>query len=98
MGAAYPGRCKARPEKGCAVRDLLHYLVASLVDHPDRIVIRESAGQKNVAYVVYVDPEDMGKVIGKNGRVANALRIMMRAAGGLHEKTIWVDFNRQGAR
>ena len=82
------------------MRDLLQYLVSSLVDHPDRIVIRESVGQKNVAYMVLVDQEDMGKVIGKGGRIANALRILLRAAGGLHDKAIWVDFNfnKQGIR
>ena len=81
------------------MRDLLYYLVSSLVDHPERIVIRESVGQKNVAYMVLVDQDDMGKVIGKSGRIANALRILMRAAGGLHDKAIWVDFNfnRQGS-
>ncbi len=74
------------------MRELLNYLVSSLVDHPERIVIRESVGQKNVAYMVMVDQEDMGKVIGKGGRIANALRILLRAAGGLHDKAIWVDF------
>ncbi|HEY3379993.1 MAG TPA: KH domain-containing protein [Armatimonadota bacterium] len=77
------------------MKGLLHYLVAELVDHPDQINIRESEGQTNVAYVVMVHPEDMGKVIGKGGRIANALRVVMRAAGGLHDKAIWVDFNRQ---
>lgn len=82
------------------MRDLLNYLVTELVDHPEKIVIRESIGQKNVAYMVLVDQEDMGKVIGKGGRIANALRILLRAAGGLHDKAIWVDFNfnRQGGR
>ena len=82
------------------MKELLHSLVSSLVDHPERIVIRESLGQKNIAYIVLVEQEDMGKVIGKNGRIANALRILMRAAGGLHDQAIWVDFNfnRQGAR
>ena len=80
------------------MRDLLDYLVSSLVGHPERIVIRESVGQKNIAYMVLVDQDDMGKVIGRGGRIANALRILMRAAGGLHDKAIWVDFNfnRQG--
>jgi len=80
------------------MRDLLYYLVSSLVGHPEQIVIRESVGQKNVAYIVLVDQDDMGKVIGKGGRIANALRILMRAAGGLQDKAIWVDFNfnRQG--
>jgi predicted RNA-binding protein YlqC (UPF0109 family) len=82
------------------VKGLLQYLVSSLVDFPERIVIRETAGEKNVAYVVLVDPGDLGKVIGKGGRIANALRVLMRAAGGMQEKTIWVDFNynRQGSR
>ena len=76
------------------MKGLLNYLVASLVDNPDEIIIRESIGQRNIAFMVLVHPEDMGKVIGKNGRIANALRILMRAAGGLHDKAIWVDFNR----
>lgn len=75
------------------MRDLLHYLVASMVDHPEHIAIRELLGQRNIAYVVMVDQEDMGKVIGKGGRIANALRILMRAAGGLQDKTAWVEFN-----
>ncbi len=62
------------------MKDLLIYLVSSLVDHPESIVIRESIGQKNIAYIVLVDPEDVGKVIGNNGRIANALRVLMRAA------------------
>lgn len=76
------------------MKGLLQYLVASLVEHPDRITIRETVGQSNIAYVVLVHADDMGKVIGKGGRIANALRIVMRAAGGLHDKAIWVDFNR----
>jgi predicted RNA-binding protein YlqC (UPF0109 family) len=80
------------------MKGLLQYLVSSLVDHPEHVSIRESIGQKNVAYVVMLDPEDMGKVIGKGGRIANALRIVMRAAGNLHDKAIWVDFNRQASR
>lgn len=75
------------------MKELLVYLVSSLVDHPERIAIKECTGQKNIAYTVLVDPEDMGKVIGKNGRVANAMRVLMRAAGGLSDKLIWVEFN-----
>ena len=75
------------------MKELLNYLVSAMVDHPESITIRESIGQKNIAYIVLVDPEDVGKVIGKNGRIANALRVIMRAAGELHDKAIWVDFN-----
>lgn len=79
--------------KDAVVKGLVNYLVSSLVDHPERIVIRESIGQKNVAYMVFVDQDDMGKVIGKGGRIANALRVLLRAAGALHDKAIWIDFN-----
>lgn len=75
------------------MKDLLLYLVSSLVDHPESINIRETSGQKNVAYIVMVEPDDLGKVIGKNGRLANALRVIMRTAGELQDKAIWVDFN-----
>jgi len=80
------------------MKDLLTYLVSSLVNHPERITIRETAGEKNIAYMVYLDPDDMPRVIGKGGRVANALRILLRAAGGLQDKAIWVDFTRHGSR
>jgi predicted RNA-binding protein YlqC (UPF0109 family) len=80
------------------MKGLLHYIVSSLVDHVDDISIRETVGQTNIAYIVLVHPDDMGKVIGKGGRIANALRVLLRAAGGLHDKAIWVDFNRQPSR
>jgi uncharacterized protein len=75
------------------VKDLLNYLVSELVDEPEHVAIRESAGQKNVAYIVTVAPDDIGKVIGKGGRIANAVRVVLRAAGALTDKAIWVDFN-----
>lgn len=80
------------------MKGLLQYLVAALVDHPDDISIRETVGQTNIAYIVLVHPDDMGKVIGRGGRIANALRVLLRAAGGLHDKAIWVDFNRLPSR
>ena len=78
------------------MKGLLQYLVTSMVDHPERVQLREQEGQSNIAYVVTVHPDDMGKVIGKGGRVANALRVLLQAAGQMHDKAIWVDFNRAG--
>jgi len=76
------------------MKGLLQYIVTSLVDQPERVSIRETIGEKNVAYMVYLTPEDMPRVIGKGGRVASAIRIVLRAAGGLNDKAIWVDFSR----
>jgi len=63
------------------MKGLLQYLVASLVDHPDDISIRETVGQTNIAYIVLVHPDDMGKVIGRGGRIANALGCTTRLFG-----------------
>jgi predicted RNA-binding protein YlqC (UPF0109 family) len=79
------------------MRNLLNYLVTSLVDNPETVNIREQAGEQNIAFMVYLEDEDMPRIIGKGGRVANAVRIIMRAAGGLSDKSIWVDFSRHGA-
>jgi len=79
------------------MKNLLNYLVTSLVDQPETVNIREQAGDQNIAYMVYLNDEDMPRIIGKGGRVANALRIVMRAAGGLSDRSVWVDFSRHGA-
>jgi len=76
------------------MRDLLEYLIGSLVEDKSSIEIRETAGEKNVAYLVKVAPNDMGRVIGRGGKTANALRIIMSASGGINGKDCWLDFHR----
>lgn len=80
------------------MKGLLQYIVSALVSRPSHVTIRETAGVKNIAYTVYVDPEDMPRVIGRAGRTANAIRIFLRAAGDVHGKQVWVEFGRQGSR
>jgi len=74
--------------------NLLEYLITSLVDDKGSVKIKETVGEKNIAYIVSVAPADMGRVIGRGGKTANALRIIMSASGGLQGKEIWLDFNR----
>ncbi len=61
-------------------RELVEYIVKSLVDHPDQVEIREIEGEKSTILELRVPKDDIGKVIGKHGRIARAIRTVMSAA------------------
>lgn len=60
--------------------DLVIYLVQGIVAHPDEVEVEEFLDEVGSVYAVRVHPEDVGRVIGKEGRVANALRQVVKAA------------------
>jgi predicted RNA-binding protein YlqC (UPF0109 family) len=60
--------------------DVLEYIAKSLVDHPDEVSITEVEEDDEVVLELRVHPEDMGKIIGKRGRTAKAIRTMVKAA------------------
>lgn len=62
---------------------LVAYLVSSLVDHPEDVRIEKRQSDRGVAYEVSTNPEDVGKVIGRQGRVIKAMRTLVRAAASL---------------
>jgi predicted RNA-binding protein YlqC (UPF0109 family) len=62
------------------MKELIEYMAKSLVDHPDRVEVDEVTGARSIIYELRVAPSDMGRVIGKNGRVANAMRSLLRVA------------------
>ncbi|WP_017872192.1 MULTISPECIES: KH domain-containing protein [Candidatus Caldatribacterium] len=62
------------------MKELLEFLVRSLVDEPEKVSVTEVKGEKSVVYEVRVAPSDTGKIIGKQGRVARALRTIVKAA------------------
>jgi predicted RNA-binding protein YlqC (UPF0109 family) len=71
------------------VEDLLEYLAKSLVDEPDAVRVVRSEREDAVVLELHVAPDDVGKVIGRQGRVARALRTLVRASGGRrHERAI----------
>jgi predicted RNA-binding protein YlqC (UPF0109 family) len=73
------------------VRDLLDYLVRELVDDPDAVRIEEAQDDRGVVFTLRVGPDDMGKVIGRGGRTARAIRTVMKAAGmrtGVHHTAV----------
>lgn len=62
------------------MRSLIEYVAQSLVDHPEEVRVREIRKGSAVSIALHVAKDDMGRVIGKNGRVANAIRILLRVA------------------
>ena len=60
------------------MRDFIEYIVRSLVDDPSQVRVTEIEGSSTIIYELRVAAEDMGRVIGKGGRVANAMRTLLR--------------------
>jgi uncharacterized protein len=62
------------------MKDLVEFLVQELVDDPDAVSVTEDYDDRGPRYTVSVAPDDMGKVIGRGGRTAKAIRLVVRAA------------------
>lgn len=73
------------------MKELLTYIVANLVSDPAAISITESVEGDEVTYSLRVAPEDMGRVIGRHGRIAKEIRTLMKAAGNRENKRVTVD-------
>ena len=67
------------------MKDLVEIIAKSLVDNPNEVHVNEVQGEQELILELMVAPEDMGKVIGKQGRVAKAIRTVVKAAA-LNEK------------
>ena len=61
------------------MKDLLLYIARSLVDHPDDVTVTEVQGTDELTLELRVAPDDMGKVIGRQGRIAKEIRTIMRS-------------------
>jgi uncharacterized protein len=75
------------------MQELIELVVKALVDDPEAVQVRKVEGERSIIFEVRVAPADLGKIIGKQGRIANALRTLVRAAGTKQHKSIWVDMN-----
>jgi predicted RNA-binding protein YlqC (UPF0109 family) len=62
------------------MKELIEYIVKALVDNPDKVAISEVCGEKSIIYELRVGEGDLGKVIGKEGRTAKAIRTIITAA------------------
>jgi predicted RNA-binding protein YlqC (UPF0109 family) len=70
---------------------LVRYLVTSLVDTPDAVTVARTETDESITFEVTLDPTDVGKVIGRQGRIIKAIRTLVRAAGTTDDKHIEVE-------
>ena len=68
------------------MKELIEHIVQALVDHPEQVEISEVAGSKVSVFELKVAKEDIGKIIGKQGRTAQAIRTILNAASAKEKK------------
>lgn len=73
------------------MKELVEVIAKSLVDNPNEVHVNEVQGEQSLILQLKVAPEDMGKVIGKKGRVAKAIRTVIKAAALNEEKKVAVE-------
>ena len=73
------------------MRELVLFVAKSLVENPDAVVVNETEGPEAIILELNVAPEDMGKVIGKQGRIAKAIRTVVKAATAKNNKPVFVE-------
>lgn len=73
------------------MKELVEVIAKSLVDHPDEVVVTERETEKSIIVVLKVASDDMGKVIGKQGRIAKSIRTVVKAAATKDDKKVVVE-------
>lgn len=73
------------------MKELVEVIAKALVDNPDEVVVTEKEDGKNVVVELHVAQADMGKVIGKQGRIAKAIRSVVKAASSKDNKKVDVE-------
>ena len=73
------------------MKELVEYIAKSLVDNPDAVTVNEIDGESSIILELKVAPEDVGKVIGKQGRIAKAIRTVVKAAAVKQNKRVLVE-------
>ncbi len=66
------------------MKELIEFLARAIVDDPDAVEVEEEQDGDRIVYRLYVADDDMGKVIGKQGRIANAMRDLLKVAAVRH--------------
>ncbi|HIZ08770.1 MAG TPA: KH domain-containing protein [Candidatus Eubacterium avistercoris] len=73
------------------MKELVEVIAKSLVDYPDEVTVTEKAKEKVLVLELHVAQSDMGKVIGKQGRIAKAIRAVVKAAASKDDKRVLVE-------
>ena len=75
------------------MKDLLEFIAKSMVSEPDAVSVEEAVSENSVVLTLHVGEHDMGKVIGKQGRIAKAIRTVMRSAANRNDMKIQVEID-----
>jgi len=73
------------------MKELIEYIAASLVDDPTQVEVTQERYGSQIVLKLRVAKEDMGRIIGKSGKVANALRVLLRVAAAQEGKRVTLD-------
>jgi hypothetical protein len=74
------------------MKDILETIILNLVDNKEAVEIKELDGEKSIVFEVKVADGDMGKIIGKQGRLAKSIRTVMKAVATKEQKRVSVEF------
>ncbi|MCI8640747.1 MAG: KH domain-containing protein [Clostridia bacterium] len=74
------------------MKEIVETIILNLVDNKEAVKINEVQGEKSIVFEVKVAEEDMGKVIGKQGRLAKSIRTVVKAVAGKEQKKVTVEF------
>ncbi|MGL6293970.1 KH domain-containing protein [Eubacterium aggregans] len=73
------------------MKELVEVIAKALVDHPDQVEVTETTKNRSIVLELKVAESDMGKVIGKQGRIAKAIRSVIKAAATKEDKRVMLD-------
>ena len=76
------------------MEELLEFIVKNLVSHPDKVQVKVEERDRETAYTVLVDEEDFGKIIGRSGKVATAIRTVVKTSAKKLNKRVFVKFEK----
>jgi len=73
------------------MKELVEYIAKSLVDKPEAVSVKETQGDSVTILEIRTAPEDSGKIIGREGRIANAIRTIVKASAAKQQKRVTVE-------
>lgn len=74
------------------MKEILETIILNMVDNKEAVVITETLEERKASYLVKIAEEDMGRIIGKQGKTAKAIRMIMKSVAGKEHKRIEVEF------
>lgn len=74
------------------MKEILETIILNMVDNKEAVVVTETLEEKKASYVVKIAEEDMGRIIGKQGKTAKAIRMIMKSVAGKEHKRVEVEF------